>query len=1188
MALVVVMTMGSLGLVAGGVAVPREGAHLGTTVAPNPAARGTASPTAGSSTPVVTNLPTNPAGAMAEHALAATRAAGLRSNVVFIPRPSASPEQVAAAREAGVVSPVTTGTPAPMGLAYYGLSEGPGGSVLGRVLNTTSIVGTVNLSSPGVQAADLFQSSPDAFGIQLNAVVTNVTLFGTAGYSFWTQNVVEFYPATGLLVLVTNVWNWSSPTATLTPNVFAAHSVWGTPFYSQLGYYYAEYLVPAAVSYPFDLTLFLNSTVVHGNDSVEFNVVFQSAGGSFATQAFSCPGAPSLTCPFDYVVFNSTAPGGTPVTVPSNYTADGLSYNSVGITNDFELIFGGPGGGSQATLLQANATLGLGYWDGTSYVAVPSAYDYGGETGETVTGANVAWSNSVGGRPYPGLATYGTMTTGPSILTGLWNASAPEGSTLVVLGDAPTSNAFNVFAPAGGWSSNFTISELSVTFPSTRVVYLIPGNYTVVTELSDYAPVVTPLQVTGVPTCVCVHLAPSSAMGIYTPLWAFGNSQIPDLSVSGSGVPTDPYVLENNQYGLIGSEFGLYNDWGFPVYPAVFFYGTSASTEFYHPPSFATATNTFQFPGPFLPATNDLQYWFWNVTNVSVIGATNISGWFGSATYYPTVFDTFNMIFFASSHNLVARNTFSTEGQALLVASGGTIFGPLNVGGGNNTVWGNRFLQIAAPPPATYLPCASCLPMAAGLGLGMEIAESYDTIYNNYVDTPTTAWVLPINLYSAFADSFRDAFNITSQPATNVHYATGFPYLPLTGSILGTNYQGGNYWWDYGVAFNPYNGASNPYGVLPYDENAQTPIVYIVPGVYNATYIYPGGDYVPLIPFVLHAVTVQESGLYGSPLPAWGVRVVGTVVLDNFYTTQSHYEIWLPAGTYLYSANTSPGWWGPSAVPFLVVGPTTVTVPFQPTYTVTVHEKGLALGLTWGASVYLNGVLMGGFQTGNASYGLDLPNGTYRAMAVAPLGWTAPSGVVKVAGRSAAMTFSFRVARGYVALAFTERGLARNTAWTVEVNGSSPTTYAFNATETTTGASLVFAVATGNYTYAIPPIGGYNITTYWSHALIVPASLTVHLVFQVAVYQVTFQTMASGALGGKLWTVTIDGKRKSAVLPRVPTVRGSVITFDLPNGTYAFAVAAPFGWVPSPSSGVVSILGGVVSPQIVEVSFSHR
>lgn len=783
--------------------------------APNPSA--SAAPTAG-----------DLASTMAEHAMAAVHSQGLSPHIAFPPRPSASPAQAAAANSQGYVSPLYTGVPAPMGLAYYGLSEGARGKVVPTVLNTTSLWGQVNIQGTGIQPVDLFQSSPDSYGIQLNAVMTNVTLFGQPGYSFWTQNVVEYYADAQFLVLVTNVWNFSG--GPISANAIYAHGPYGTNFAGALGFYYAEYFVPMPVAQPFDLSLYMNSSIVGGRDAVNFTVTLASAGQN-------------LNLPYDYVVFNSTAAGGSALTVPSNYTANGFSYNPLGLTNDFELIFGGPGGGSQADLASADATLGLAYWDASSgsYRATPSAYSYGGETGETVTGAAVAWDSGAGGPA--GLPTWGVMSSGPSILHGLWNASTPRGSYPVHLAVTP-SNAFFVVDQLNGsrTTRHFVITEpVAQSALYGQTIWLPRGTYDITVELSDYAPVHILLTVSG-PITRTIHLVPSPKMGIYTPLWAFNNQQLRAISSTGTGTPTNPYVLFNNQYRPMPAVYGLYNDYVFPVFPGVFLKDTTASVAVDHAAKFTAQTDTFQYPGQYLPATNQLQFWFWNASGVAVLH-TSFSGWFGETTYYPAVFDTFNVIFYESSADLIASNTFATPGQGLLLFSGGTIFGAVNVGGGNNTIWGNRFTQVA--PPASTLPLNASF-AGLNIGLGIAVAEEDDLVYNNYVATPTTAWMLPLNLYSGTPFAYTDTWNITPQKANQVHYAPGFPTFPLRGSIVHSRLQGGNFWWDYGTT-NPYNGAVNPLGQLPYVENATTLILYVYgPAYYYQTYLYNGGDFSPL------------------------------------------------------------------------------------------------------------------------------------------------------------------------------------------------------------------------------------------------------------------------------------------------------------------------------------------------------
>jgi len=1097
---------------------------------------------------------------MATAALTATRAAGLKPSVVYVPRPSATPDQLAQARESGVVQPLYTGNPAPMGLAYYGLSSGGGGSVVGTVFNTTGVEAVVDANGTGIQANDLYQTSPDSFGVQLNAVLTNVTLFGTPGYQFWTQNVVTYYPATQFMVLVTNIWNFSG--LPISANALYSHGPSGTNIYGALGYYYAQLFVPFPVAYPFNLTLTLNSSISAGRDNVSFNVSLNSTAHP----------AENFSIPFDWADFNSLGISTPALTMPSNFTADGLHYNPIGLTNDFELDVCGPGGGSQADLTTADATLGLGYWNGLTYVAVPAAYSYGGETGETSTGANVAWGAGPGGPP--GLLEYGTMTTGPSLLTGLWGTGAPVGSFPVTLSVSPP-NAFNFleYQGAPGFSSgNFIVFEQAYA-PNvfTDTFYLMPGTYDLLTELSDYQPFSQVLTVAG-PMTVPVTLVSNPGMGVYTPLWAFSNAEVSEFALSGSGTPAAPYIIDNHQTTPFSSLFGLYNDFTFPVFPGVWFMDTSASTELLRPASLSASTNDFQFPGANLPATNDLQYWFWDASNVSVVDAANISGWFGQSTWYPTVFDSFNMIFYESSHNLVAGNTFDTESQALIAFSGGTLFGPLNVGGGNNTIWGNTFNEVPGPACQSYPSCESLLNPA--LGLGMEIAESYDTIYNNYVATPTTAWLLPLNLYSGTAEYFtHDLWNIAPQPASNVNHAAGFPTIPLTGSIAGTPMQGGNFWWDYGMTFNPYNGADNPYGVLPYDENASTLLVDVYgPSYYYATYIYPGGDFAPLVP--LYSVTFSETGL---PVGThWSVTLNGT----PFSTTGTAIVFHAPNGTFAYSIADVPGWHQTTLAYHgtVTVNGSSVTEPtlvfHQVTYSLLFLELApyLPHGKSWSVAVD------GSFQsTTGTSLSFTVPNGTFPWLISGPSGYRVstahgPGGPIVISGSPPTQDVSF--ARGSTpTLTFHEVGLASGTPWCVTIG----------AKFCTTASSLHFKNLTpGTYSYAIGSFGGMTTLVKVGSSWLVQSSGTVTVSGSVTIqvrfaYPVTFTE--SGLTGSFSWSVSAEGL--------TGTSSTHTIVLNLTNGSQAFSVHPVSGYTRSPASGHVTVAGGPASQAVVFTPRGH-
>ena len=1013
---------------------------------------------------------------MASTALAQTRAAGLKPNVVFVPRPSASPAQLAAAKDGGAVTPLYTGTPAPMGLGYFGLSSGPGGQVVPTELNTTAVQATVDFNGTGVQAADLFQSSPDSYGIQLNSVVTNVTLFGTPGYSFWTQNVVEYYPATDFLVLITNVWNFSG--GPLTANVFYSHG----PFGTQVGteYYYAEYVIESPVAYPFNITLTLNSGISTGRNIVDFSVGLVST--AYPTESFSLPN-------WDYVVFNSLAAHTAPLVTPSPYTANGYAYNPIGLTDDFELIFGGPGGGSQSTLFDADATLGLAYWNGAAFVSVPAAFNYGGETGETVIGANIAWSNAPGGPA--GLPEYGTMTTGPSILTGLWNAGTPQGSYPVTLLTTPA-NAFNILAPVG-WSANFTVNEAGIAPQGfTNTYYLAPGNYSLLTELSGYLPISQPLDVTG-PIVLPLPLAPDPLIGVYTPLWAFNNAEIAALSTGGLGTAGSPYVMPTAQPAPFAPIFGAYNDYTFPAWPGVFFLDTSAYTVFDNASSLNTTTNDFAFPGPNLPAFNDLQFWFWNASNVALVNST-ISGWFGQYAWYPAVFDTFNVIFYEGGNNLVAGNVFASQGQDLLDFSGGTIFGPyLNIGGGNSTIWGNVFTEGAPPPACPAAPMCESL-LAPVLGLGLEVASNGNLIYNNEFLTPTTAWELPLNLYSGDPEFFSNSWNIAPVPGSVVNFAAGFPWYPLTGVILEpsfinghvwqADYQGGNYWWDYGLPTNPYFGEFNPFGLLPYDENGSTLLFEVYgPFYYYASWIYPGGDYAPIVPFTLWTVTFHEVGL---PSGAnWDI------VLDNFgslfqnFTTDlTSYPVQLPngiGGEYSFTVSAPYGYTAiPSSSPNLNINNHngTVVITFvKTTYSVSFVESGLtAKQLAKGWSVQFNGTE---HTVTTRSITFIVMNGSYPYLVSGPSGYRAigpnpAAGTVVVAGVNQSLPYQFEKGATYT-LSFSISGLAKGTNWCVLVQGSKVCS--------TKGSIKLTDLTPGDYAYTVESVAGYTLTAKAPYSL---------------------------------------------------------------------------------------------------------
>ena len=125
---------------------------------------------------------------------------------------------------------------------------------------------------------------------------------------------------------------------------------------------------------------------------------------------------------------------------------------------------------------------------------------------------------------------------------------------------------------------------------------------------------------------------------------------------------------------------------------------------------------------------------------------------------------------------------------------------------------------------------------------GVLIAGPGNTIYNNFFGAGISYPALTSNPNStSFAPyPLMESWNITNQSASIAHTFDGYT---LSGSIIGTAYQGGNYWWNYN-------------GTKPYNDNGMIPL---------------GGDYVPL---VSNVVKFSESGLPVNH--KWNVTLNGT------------------------------------------------------------------------------------------------------------------------------------------------------------------------------------------------------------------------------------------------------------------------------------------------------------------------
>ncbi|EQD59133.1 Peptidase A5, thermopsin, partial [mine drainage metagenome] len=80
-------------------------------------------------------------------------------------------------------------SPAPMGIGFYGLYNNSGTTEANNY-TFPDLAAHVNLTQ--LQTMYLADGAPQDVSFQLNAVLSNVNLFGNSSYALWTQNVI-FY-----------------------------------------------------------------------------------------------------------------------------------------------------------------------------------------------------------------------------------------------------------------------------------------------------------------------------------------------------------------------------------------------------------------------------------------------------------------------------------------------------------------------------------------------------------------------------------------------------------------------------------------------------------------------------------------------------------------------------------------------------------------------------------------------------------------------------------------------------------------------------------------------------------------------------------------------------------------------------------------------------------------------------------
>lgn len=709
----------------------------------------------------------------------------------------------------GTVSPLYTFAPAPMGLGFFGLTN-QSGKLVGNNYYSNSFEATLRINNLSVY--NLGSDGPHSLTFQLNTVMANTTLFGVANYSFWTQNVAVYSTRTHVLSFEDNIWNFSSPTAVMQSNTILNST-------GQV-YPYAGVHIAIGPSYnlstPFVLHLYLNTSLYNGNDAVYFNYSIPTIGVGGKT--------------FDRVEFNSMAaqsssghgfkhPKGNAVKL-SDFLVSGTQLTPLGLLYDSEIMLGGPGGGSTQNVQNIQGTMSLKYIPqanpathnsnmyhhskfstSNNYVNVPSAYDFGTDTGETSTGMAVAWNS----------AHQAVLTPGPSLLYGMWNISG-QTQMQQFSGNVAPSNAFLFVSQGTSMSNNYNgYAPLSA---SGHYSFMLPkGTYSGEALLSYHDPQVQLLTGTN-----NFALPYDASTGIYTPLYATNNNQLANISTSGDGSVANPYVLYNQQYYPISPLFGQLNDFAFPVFEGVMLQNTNAYVVMNNMPTFNIIySDTYQlysvgYTG--LP-DNFLGYWFYNTSNAVLENSNAITGWY---TAFQSGFPEANVMFWNSTSDYVLGNTFLSMDSSLM--------------GYNSSisVWGNYFENS---PYLTDLSLRAALDIW-GAPVGVAMFGNGSLIANNYFTVVAPAISPDYNPYSGNSAFYVNTWNVTLRSSSNPVYnqvtydlSTLKDFAPMSssginlntnGSIVGGPYLGGNFWYNYN-------------GMIPYN---------------NGGNIANGGDYLPL------------------------------------------------------------------------------------------------------------------------------------------------------------------------------------------------------------------------------------------------------------------------------------------------------------------------------------------------------
>jgi thermopsin len=322
----------------------------------------------------------------------------------------------------------------------------------------TSVTGTALISSMQSTVSSPPQgSSPYGAGLQLNVVMqVNTT---SSSYAYWLQNTVTFYTNNDTFYYVSNVWNYSSSSASMNSNYTAGQgSVSQSGNQSFYGYSTNEegYILPLALDIPINVS--------YSGDAARVSFSYLQAQG----------GAPLAGTPSQYDEVTITEPQPVQSAV---ILITGDAYAPSNNYFDSELDFGGDANGANATYTSMHALLNMSYLLTDGQTALPrSVYEFGSDTAEAATNLQTNQVNgefvvSLGALNFsasyvPTTETVSNTTT-TSAATTTTTSSATSTSTAASVTGLTSSTAANSTTASTSSATTTAVTTTSSPSPST-------------------------------------------------------------------------------------------------------------------------------------------------------------------------------------------------------------------------------------------------------------------------------------------------------------------------------------------------------------------------------------------------------------------------------------------------------------------------------------------------------------------------------------------------------------------------------------------------------------------------------------------------------------------------------------------------------------------------------------------------